>query len=223
MKLRAHLTVKAKNMQPIVFHQEDWIDLKEGILLVKHIERKDPLAHLQFEDEKGATWSVKELEKLREELQLEPDQLEMYFDASFQKETGASGLGIVVYYKLGNELYRLRKNQAFHSSTNNEAEYAALYEAVQTLKTLGAGRNSVTIKGDSLVVINQLKGEWPCYDDVHSSWLDRIELGLKELRLTPTYEIIDRKDNSEADQLAKQMLANIPIESKMKLEVDGAE
>ncbi|BBP90198.1 hypothetical protein BsIDN1_38160 [Bacillus safensis] len=72
--------------------------------------------------------------------------------------------------------------------------------------------------------MNQLKGEWPCYDDIHNKWLDdRIEAALKELRLTPTYEVIDRKQNAEADQLARQMLADVPIESKLKLEADGAE
>ena len=54
-------------------------------------------------------WSIKELEKLNEELKLEPDQLQVYFDASFHKETGDSGLGVVVYYKLGEDAYRLRK------------------------------------------------------------------------------------------------------------------
>ncbi|MFJ5965141.1 reverse transcriptase-like protein [Bacillus sp. NPDC093026] len=223
MKLRAHYTMKVKHIGSVAFFQEDWMELKEALLLAKHIEKKEPLSLLSFEDEKGAMWSIKELEKLKEELQLEPDQLRVYFDASFRKETGASGLGIVVYYTLGEDTYRLRKNHFFQGTTNNEAEYAALYEAVKALKDLGAGRNSVTIKGDSLVVMNQLKGEWPCYDDVHHRWLDRIEAALKELKLTPTYEIIDRKQNAEADQLARQMLADVPIESKLKLEVDGAD
>ncbi|OLP65054.1 hypothetical protein BACPU_20100 [Bacillus pumilus] len=223
MKLRAHYTMKVKSIGSIAFFQEDWLELKEALLLAKHIDKKEPQSLLSFEDEKGAMWSTKELEKLKEVLQLEPDQLRVYFDASFRKETGASGLGIVIYYTLGEEAYRVRKNQSFQGKTNNEAEYAALYEAIQVLKDLGAGRNSVTIKGDSLVVMNQLKGEWPCYDDVHSNWLDRIEASLKELKLTPTYEVIDRKENTEADQLARQILANVPIESKLKLEVDGAE
>ena len=190
---------------------------------MQNISTKEPQSLLSFEDEKGAMWSTKELEKLNEELRLEPDQLQVYFDASFRKETGDAGLGIVVYYKLGKDAYRLRKNQPFQGITNNEAEYAALFEAVKALKDLGASRNSVTIRGDSLVVMNQLKGEWPCYDDIHNKWLDRIEASLKELKLTPTYEVIDRKQNAEADQLARQILADVPIESKLKLDADGAE
>ncbi|MCK8451706.1 ribonuclease H family protein [Bacillus safensis] len=223
MKLRAHYTMKVKSIGSIAFFQEDWMELKEALILAKHIDKKEPQSLLSFEDEKGAMWSIKELEKLNEELKLEPDQLQVYFDASFHKETGDSGLGVVVYYKLGEDAYRLRKNEPFKGVTNNEAEYAALFEAVKALKDLGASRNSVTIRGDSLVVMNQLKGEWPCYDDVHNKWLDRIEAALKELKLTPTYEVIDRKQNAEADQLARQMLADVPIESKLKLEADGAE
>ncbi|MFS0656748.1 reverse transcriptase-like protein [Bacillus sp. 179-C3.3 HS] len=223
MKLRAHYTMKVKSIGAIAFFQEEWMELKEALRLAKYIDQKEPQSLLSFEDEKGAMWSIKELEKLKVELQLEPDQLQVYFDASFHKETGASGLGIVVYYTLGEDAYRLRKNQSFQGSTNNEAEYAALYEAVKALKDIGASRNSVTIRGDSLVVMNQLNGEWPCYDDVHSKWLDRIEASLKELKLTPTYEVINRKQNTEADQLARKILANVPIESKLKLEADGAE
>ncbi|MGX9289914.1 reverse transcriptase-like protein [Bacillus sp. A015] len=223
MKLRAHYTMKVKSIGSIAFFQEDWMELKEALIFAKHIDKKEPQSLLSFEDEKGAMWSIKELEKLKEELKLEPDQLQVYFDASFRKETGASGLGVVVYYKLGKDAYRLRKNQPFQGNTNNEAEYAALFEAVKALKDLGASRNSVTIRGDSLVVMNQLKGEWPCYDDVHNKWLDRIEASLKELKLTPTYEVIDRKQNAEADQLARQILVDVPIESKLKLDADGAE
>ncbi|BBP90199.1 hypothetical protein BsIDN1_38170 [Bacillus safensis] len=114
MKLRAHYTMKVKSIGSIAFFQEDWMELKEALILAKHIDKKkEPQSLLSFEDEKGAMWSIKELEKLNEELKkLEPDQLQVYFDASFHKETGDSGLGVVVYYKLGEDAYRLRKKSA---------------------------------------------------------------------------------------------------------------
>ncbi|TWJ33293.1 hypothetical protein CHCC5027_3253 [Bacillus paralicheniformis] len=112
----------------------------------------------------------------------------------------------------------MRKNKSFRLTTNNEAEYAALSEAVKELRDLGASRNSVVIKGDSLVVLNQLEGNWPCYDPVHSKWLDRIESQLQKLKLTPTYIQISRKDNKEADQLAKKMLEHTIVESQIKLD-----
>ena len=52
--------------------------------------------------------------------------------------------------------------------TNNEAEYdtliAALEATLARLNDLGAGAATaqVTIRGDSLLVINQVKGEWKC-------------------------------------------------------------
>lgn len=91
----------------------------------------------------------------------------------------------------------MRKNKSFRLKTNNEAEYAALYEAIREVRELGASRNSITIKGDSLVVLNQLDGSWPCYDPSHNEWLDKIEALLESLKLTPTYETIQRKDNQE--------------------------
>ena len=87
------------------------------------------MKELEFEDEKGGSWTLKELEKLKEELAAEPDEITVYFDGSYDKESQLAGFGIVIYYSLGGERYRLRKNKSFRLTTNNEAEYAALYEA----------------------------------------------------------------------------------------------
>ncbi|CAM5431867.1 hypothetical protein [Bacillus safensis FO-36b] [Bacillus safensis subsp. safensis] len=94
MKLRAHYTMKVKSIGSIAFFQEDWMELKEALILAKHIDKKEPQSLLSFEDEKGAMWSIKELEKLNEELKLEPDQLQVYFDASFQKKQATLVLGL---------------------------------------------------------------------------------------------------------------------------------
>ncbi|MCY8614894.1 reverse transcriptase-like protein [Bacillus haynesii] len=218
MKLRAGMKIKIKGSSPIHFTADEWIEVKEAVASGRQLTQSPYVTELEFEDEKGSFWTLKELEKLKEELAAEPDEITVYFDGSYDKESQLAGLGIVIYYSLGGERYRLRKNKSFRLTTNNEAEYAALSEAVKELKDLGASRNSVVIKGDSLVVLNQLEGNWPCYDPVHSKWLDRIESQLQKLKLTPTYIQISRKDNKEADQLAKKMLEHTIVESKIKLD-----
>ena len=218
MKLRAGMKIKIKGSSPIPFTADEWIEMKEAVAAGRQLSQSPYVTELEFEDEKGSFWTLKELEKLKEELAAEPDEITVYFDGSYDKESQLAGLGIVIYYSLGGGRDRLRKNKSFRLTTNNEAEYAALYEAVKELRDLGASRNSVVIKGDSLVVLNQLEGSWPCYDPVHSKWLDRIESQLQKLKLTPTYIQISRKDNKEADQLAKKMLEHTIVESQIKLD-----
>ncbi|MPQ24954.1 reverse transcriptase-like protein [Bacillus paralicheniformis] len=218
MKLRAGMKIKIKGSSPIPFTADEWIEVKEAVVAGRQLSQSPYVTELEFEDEKGSFWTLKELEKLKEELAAEPDEITVYFDGSYDKESQLAGLGIVIYYSLGGDRYRLRKNKSFRLTTNNEAEYAALSEAVKELRDLGASRNSVVIKGDSLVVLNQLEGNWPCYDPVHSKWLDRIENQLQKLKLTPTYIQISRKDNKEADQLAKKMLEHTIVESQIKLD-----
>ena len=46
-------------------------------------------------------------------------------------------------------------------TSNNEAEYAALYLSLQELDLLNVHHLPVRFIGDSQVVINQMGGEWP--------------------------------------------------------------
>ena len=103
-------------------------------------------------------------------------------------------------------------------SSNNEAEYAALAFLLTELEFLGVQHQSVTIKGDSLVVLNQLGGEWPCYEEELQRWLDKIEAKIKLLGIKPTFVSVSRKENKEADQLATKALQQIKIDSLLKID-----
>ncbi|MGZ9790777.1 ribonuclease H family protein [Bacillus atrophaeus] len=221
MNLRPHMKIEAKGTGGVSFLAENWISVQEARMLGRELGRSPFIKEFGFEDEKGSNWTLKELEKLTEELSQEPDEITVYFDGSFDKDSELAGLGIVVYYTLAGHRRRLRKNKSFRLKTNNEAEYAALYEALREVRELGASRNSITIKGDSLVVLNQLDGSWPCYDPSHNQWLDKIEALLESLKLSPTYETINRKENQEADDLAKKILSHQFVESYMKLDHNG--
>ncbi|NPC92715.1 reverse transcriptase-like protein [Bacillus sp. WMMC1349] len=218
MKLRIRMKINIKATPNVHFTADDWLETNETVIMGRELSRSPYIDELEFEDEKGSIWTLKELEKLKEELAHEPDEITVFFDGSYDKESQLAGLGIVIYYSLNGERYRLRKNKNFRLTTNNEAEYAALYEALNELRDLGAGRNSVIIKGDSLVVLNQLEGNWPCYDPIHTNWLDKIERQLQQLKLSPTYIQISRSENKEADQLARKIFEHKLVESSVKLD-----
>lgn len=196
------------------------VEMQAGtaILLAEDLERTGRIKHLAFIDSNDSTWTMKELKKYMEGIQTEPHNVTVYFDGGFDQDTKKSGLGCVIFYDQNGKSYRLRKNaSANHLDSNNEAEYAALYLALQELEFLGVHHLSVKLIGDSQVVINQLNGEWPCYEETLNKWADRIETKLGQLGLTPEYDYVSRKRNQEADQLASQALKEIDIMSTIEM------
>jgi ribonuclease HI len=69
--------------------------------------------------------------------------------------------------------------------------------------------------------LKQLSGDWPCFEEDYNAWLDRIEEKINELGIQPIYEPISRKQNKEADQLARQAMEGQMITSMMELTEKG--
>jgi ribonuclease HI/deoxyadenosine/deoxycytidine kinase len=127
----------------------------------------------------------------------------LYFDGASRGNPGHSGLGFLVY-KNNNEIYKCCKYIG-EKYTNNFAEYMAVYEG---LKWCFENKiNNLSIKGDSQLVIKQLKGEYKVNSENLQELYDNCS---KLLKLFDNYELyhIDRKLNSRADKLA-----NISIDS----------
>lgn len=169
-------------------------------------------------DELGQDWTLKEFKKLNEAWEEEPENITLLFDGSFDRHTGTAGAGAVVYYTKNKKRYRLRENAEMSSlASNNEAEYAALLFALQKLAELGVKSQPVTISGDSLTVLNQLSGDWPCYEESHARFLVKIESLLAALKVKPLYKPIDRRHNKEADQLAHQALNGTAVSAHAEI------
>ncbi len=202
----------------------DYLSLNETILIAEDMLQTGRVKELSFTSEDGQSWNLKELKKLRDIVKDEPHNVVAYFDGGFHKNTKLAGFGAVVYYTQNGNRHRIRMNErANEIESNNEAEYAAFAYLVDILEEFGITRQEVLFKGDSQVVLNQLSGEWPCYEPEFNLWLDRIENKLKKLRITPKYEAISRKENTEADRLATQALEGIDINSKMTMNEDVEE
>ncbi|WP_315905912.1 ribonuclease H family protein [Priestia koreensis] len=192
----------------------EWLEANAALLLATDLERTGRVKELQFVDEQQQSWTLKEAKKLLKEVETEPHDIIAYFDGGYNKTEKLAGLGIVVYYKKNGKHFRIRQNELLQEITsNNEAEYAAFLHVVDQLELLGAHHLKVVFRGDSQVVLNQLSGEWPCFEDQFNRYLDRIEEKLQKLGISPVYEAISRKQNQEADQLATQALQGIDISS----------
>lgn len=213
MKLLLEWKYRAKNGATATFHSEQ-LTAAEALMLAEDIENTGRVKQLIMTDEHDSTWMMKELRKYLKELETEPHDITVYFDGGYHHDEYTAGLGIVIYYKQNNKRYRYRKNLLLEQiDSNNEAEYAALHLAIAELELLQAHHQTISIKGDSQVVINQLNGEWPAYEEKLASWATKIEKRLQHLGFIPEYKLLSRNDNKEADRLATQALEGTSIEA----------
>lgn len=217
MKYKLEWEYKAKGIEKILF-SSDFLDSEHALQAGEELEKSGRAFEINFIDEIGTPWNLKEMRKLLAEVEEEPHDLTVFFDGGFDRETNQAGLGAIIYYKQGKKKYRLRANETFDElETNNEAEYAALYFSLTILEDMGVRNMSCEFRGDSQVVLKQLEGEWPCYEDTLNSWLDRIERKIKDLGLYPKFNPVGRKENKEADKLATQALEGKMINSRMQI------
>jgi ribonuclease HI len=217
MKYKIEWMYKLNGNDKILFSSE-YILGELAIEAGEELEKSGKASNIVFHDEIGTSWTLKEVKKLHSEIEEDPHEVILFFDGGFQKETNQAGLGTVIFFKQGKKKYRIRANEKFDEmETNNEAEYAALYFALNLLEELGVRHLPCEIKGDSQVVLKQLEGEWPCYEEVLNSWLDRIEEKIKTLGIVPKYTAISRNENKEADKLASQALQGKEIFAKTQL------
>ncbi|MBU9713063.1 ribonuclease H family protein [Evansella tamaricis] len=217
MKLRIEISYKTPKGTETNFVSDE-MTADTALLISDDLRRTGRIKNMIFLDDYDSSWTLKELKKYVEEVETEPHNIFVYFDGGFDIETKKSGLGCVVFYEKNGKAFRHRKNRLVNSlDTNNEAEYAALHLGIQELENLGVHHMPVMIIGDSQVVINQLNGEWPCMEKTLNGWADRIEDKMKEMGITPEYELVSRKQNQEADHLASQALKEIEITSTIEV------
>jgi ribonuclease HI len=125
----------------------------------------------------------------------------LYFDGCSKGNPGKAGAGYVIYKETDEIAYK--SVYVGDKETNNKAEYSGLYEGL-----LCAIENNITrlhVKGDSNLVIKQMKGEYKVksenilriYQDTHKLCEQFEEI---------TFEHVYRKDNQRADHLANQAL-----------------
>ncbi|KPH69431.1 MULTISPECIES: ribonuclease H family protein [Bacillaceae] len=217
MNIRMEIIYKTSKGVEVRFSSDE-MKMEKAILIAEDMEKTGRLKEVTFIDVQDRTWSLKELKKFLEGIQTEPHHISVYFDGGFDAKSKKSGLGCVIYYEQDGKHFRKRKNAFVEEiETNNEAEYAALYLGLQELEALGVHHLPVKFVGDSQVVINQLSGEWPCYEETLTKWADRVEDKMKQMGIHPEYEAISRKQNREADHLASQALEGLEIASNIQL------
>ena len=127
----------------------------------------------------------------------------MFFDGASKGNPGKAGCGALI-----NENSQISQNKTIWkghkylgNTTNNVAEYNGLILGLEQAKEMKL--TELIIKGDSKLVIEQMKGNYK----VNAPHLIPLYKRAKELEpAIVTYEYIPRKQNAEADQLANDAI-----------------
>lgn len=121
----------------------------------------------------------------------------LMFDGGSRGNPGLSGAGAVLYH-FNKEIW-CGTFFVGENNTNNHAEYSGLILGLQQAKDLNI--KYLRVEGDSLLVINQMKGIFKCRSE------NLIDLYNKAKELVSYFEIIEfnhvlRNKNKRADQLS---------------------
>jgi ribonuclease HI len=141
------------------------------------------------------------------------ETLTLEFDGGSRGNPGFAGIGVVIRAEDGQELVTL--GRPIGRATNNVAEYRALIVALQ--KALELGATKIIVRGDSELIIKQMRGEYrvkhpdlrPLHDEAKGLYHR-----FREARLEHNL----RHKNALADKLA-----NLAMDRKAEVtDVDGA-
>lgn len=133
----------------------------------------------------------------------------VYFDGAAR----ANPLGpasAAIYCRLGARTWG--KSQRLGVRTNNQAEFAAVSLALREAASLATSLDAVTVRGDSRLVIEALRGRFairaPTLVDAHAE--ARSLLTALPTALAVKLEWIPRSANASADALANRALDETP-------------
>jgi ribonuclease HI len=118
----------------------------------------------------------------------------VHFDGGARPNPGPAAIGCTVETE---ECYSEYSN-TIGEATNNQAEYRALIRALKIAED--AGFDSVTAKGDSQLIVNQVTGEWDTNDDTLEDLRDDVR-ELAQIFHRFNIEHVPREENETADSL----------------------
>jgi ribonuclease HI len=124
----------------------------------------------------------------------------VYFDGASRGNPGPSAVGYVLVTGDG---IAAEGGERIGRATNNRAEYEALIRALEVAREFGF--DEVVVRGDSQLIVRQVRGEW----DTNDPELRERRVRVRELLdgfETWSIEHVPREINDRADELANEAL-----------------
>jgi ribonuclease HI len=127
----------------------------------------------------------------------------LFFDGCSKGNPGPSGAGAVIYDENNNELWG---NSSFVGikETNNVAEYSGLLLGLN--EAIKRNINNLVVKGDSKLVIEQLKGSYKVKSARLLPFYEKAKNLSKNIK-SVQFEHVYRTENKRADELSNKGLS----------------
>lgn len=129
----------------------------------------------------------------------DPGPVVVVCDGASRGNPGPAGIGAAVYDVSGEVLAEIA--EGIGEATNNVAEYQAMISGLARAHELGA--TVVTVKADSLLMIQQMKGVFKV-KAVHLKQLHAEGQAIARLFDRVSYQHVPREENTHADRLANE-------------------
>ena len=123
-----------------------------------------------------------------------------YFDGGSRGNPGPAGIGWVL---VSGDGILAEGGETIGRATNNQAEYDALIRVLEAARDLGL--EELDIRGDSQLIVKQVRGEW----DTNDPELKQKRVRARELLMGFSrwdIEHVPREINERADELANEAL-----------------
>ena len=122
----------------------------------------------------------------------------VYFDGASRGNPGAAAVGWVIVTGDG---IAAEGSDRIGRATNNQAEYAALIAALEAAADYGF--DELIIKGDSQLIVKQVRGEWDANDPTLREKRVRVRELLRRFEEW-SLDHVPREINDRADELANE-------------------
>lgn len=104
--------------------------------------------------------------------------------------------------------------------SNNVAEYGGMIAALEYLIEKGLARLPVVLRGDSMLSVRQMTGEWRVKGGLYLSYYRKARELARQFS-DITFLWIPREENAEADALSKAVLKEKEIRFRIQKEENG--
>jgi ribonuclease HI len=134
------------------------------------------------------------------------EMLICYFDGACEPRNPGGNMGIGAVVTVNDEEVLFEHSvyvPAKPSNSNNVAEYSGFIAILKWLKENGKQESYIHIKGDSKLVIEQMKGNWRMKAGRYMAYAHEAKSLLKEFK-NITLQWIPREQNGIADELSKK-------------------
>lgn len=102
-------------------------------------------------------------------------------------------------------------SSGFEVTSNNMAEYIALIAVLEFIDNSNFGSQEIIIRGDSMLVIRQMRDEWKIKSGIYCEYAKRSKEYLK--RINAEFEWIPREYNQLADDLSNRFFTENGIKT----------